>query len=160
MHWSTCRRCWSSICQVRSVAINQQATDSLAGTTLGDDGLITIAPAFQCLRNLRALKLRRLQLCRSIDSLTHQHQVAELVLLGSERWHLSSSTCHHCSCLTCQVRAFKISHHIMRSADNVMGALSEAELEQLQMYALELRHLQQLSALDLYGADCVNATSE
>ena len=98
VYWSTCRRCWSSICQVRSVAIDQQATDSITDTELGDDGLIAVAPAFQCLRNLRALKLSGSQLYLSIDSSTHQYQIAKFVWLDSEHWHLSSNTCHHCSC--------------------------------------------------------------
>ena len=100
------------------------------------------------------------ELCRSIESFANQHQIAGLVLLGSERWHLSSSTCHHCSCSICHVRAVFVSHHIIRATGNRMGALSEAGLQKLPMHALELRHLQQLSVLDLYGADCVNAMSE
>ena len=95
-----------------------------------------------------------------MSSLTFQHQIATLVLLGSEHWHLNFSTCHHCSCSICQVCAVFVSHSIICATGNVMGELSEAELQQLQMHALELRHLQQLSVLDLAGADCVNATSE
>ena len=39
------------------------------------------------------------------------------------------------------------------------GDLSESNQRQLQLHALELRHLQQLAILDLSGADCFKKNS-